>query len=440
MNFRTLTAALALAGAPAAAADFSAWTSSQSYNLHFQATFIDQGHSRIHAPSTGARSVQPYPESDVSVTSTLFFGWRLGRGVELYVDPELSGGQGISGARGMGGIPNAETYRVGNPQPIVKTARLYLQKSFALGGPTEAVDDGPNQLAGLAARDRFTVWAGKFGLMDWFDNNAYSHDPRSQFMNWTLANSGAWDYAADTYGYTWGVAAEYRAAAWAVRAGAAAEPKQANDVDLDRRLGQAHGLTFEAEHASPFESHKGTFRLLLFLNEADMGRYDSAVDLARQTGAVPDVTLSRSYSNTKYGFTSSDDLELAPDWGGFMRLSWNDGRNETWAFDEVDGSAALGTEWTPAAWGREQDRWGAAEAVNILSGPHRRYLAAGGVGFLLGDGSLHYGPELVTETYYRVQVRDWLQVSPDAQFIVNPGYNRARGPVPVWGVRFHVQF
>jgi high affinity Mn2+ porin len=277
-------------------------------------------------------------------------------------------------------------------------------------------------------------------MMDWFDNNAYSHDARTQFMNWSLAGSAAWDYPADTYGYTWGAAAEYHDPAWAVRAAAVAEPRFANQAEIDPDIGRAHGFALEGEHQSPWDGHPGTLRLLLYFNEAHMGSYDQSVALGRRSGAVPDITQTRAYGHAKYGFASSDDLQVTDRLGAFSRLSWDDGRNETWAYDEVDGSAALGLDWTASSWGRPQDHWAVAQVVNVLSNPHRRYLTDGGLGFMLGDGALHYGPEFVTETYYRIQWREWLQVSPDAQFVMNPGYNRARGPIPVWGVRVHVQF
>jgi high affinity Mn2+ porin len=429
-----------LAVQPPAVSSHTAVTGEDRYNIHFQATTIDQGHFPFHAAYTGPNSLQPYAESDVSVTTTFFFGLRLWHGGSFYLNPELSGGQGMSGALGVSGFPNGETYRIGNPQPVIKTARLYAQQVFGLGQDTERVDDGPNQLAGTIPKDRITVIAGKFGMMDWFDNNAYSHDPRSQFMNWNLANSGAWDYPADTFGYTWGVVTEYHVPSWAVRAAAVAEPEYANQIKLDTRIGRANGFAVEGEHQSPWDAHKGTFRFLVYLNQAHMGNYDDAIALGQQSGTTPNIIPTRAYGHTKYGFTSSDDIQLTDTLGAFTRLSWSDGRNETWAYTEADGSVALGLDWTAAAFGRPKDHWGAAELMDVLSSPHRTYLGDGGSGFLLGDGALHYGPEMVTETYYSIQCRDWLKVSPDAQYVVNPGYNRARGPVPVWGVRVHAEF
>lgn len=409
--------------------------SSAAFSAHFQTTVIDQGHARVRAAYTGANSLQPGAESATSVTSTLFLGARLRSGIEVYLDPELAGGRGISGATGMGGIANGETFRVGDPRPTVHTVRLYLKRVFGLGGGTETLDDGQNQVAGTADARRVTVVAGKFSMADFFDGNTYAHDPRSQFLNWTLMDSGAWDYPADTLGYTWGLMGEYRAPGWSARVAAAAEPKSANQLDMDRRIGRAHGLVAELERKTSLGGRPGTTRLLAFLNEARMGSYDAAL---AQPG-TPDVTATRAYGRTKYGAALSADTGLAERLGGFARLSWSDGRDETWAFTEVDASEAFGLEWTPARWGRAQDRWGGALVFDELSGPHRRYLAAGGSGFLLGDGALHYGPEMILETYYRFPLREGLWVSPDAQLIANPGYNRARGPVSIWAVRVHAE-
>ncbi|HXS99041.1 MAG TPA: carbohydrate porin [Elusimicrobiota bacterium] len=418
----------------------AAWADSPAadrFSVHYQATVIDQGDARFTAPYSGPNSLRPDPESATSATSTLFLGARLRPGTEVYANPELTAGSGLSGSRGVAGFPNGETFRIGESAPTVYAARLYLKQMFGLGGETEALAEGPNQVADAVAARRLTVVAGKFGLADYFDGNAYAHDPRSQFMNWTLMAAGAWDYPADTRGYTWGLMLEYREPEWAVRGAAVAEPKQANMLDFDRRIGRADGSVIEGEHELRLiDGRRGTARLLVYLNQARMGNYDQA--LARP--GVPDVTATREYGRTKYGASFNADHELTESLGGFTRASWSDGRNETWTFTEVDASQSLGVEWTPARWNRPQDRWGTAAVVNELSSSHRRYLANGGSGFLLGDGALHYGPEMIAETYYRCEVREHLFVSPDYQLLVDPGYNRSRGPVSVWALRVHAEF
>ena len=441
MNWLLLGLCLA---APARANDAAVSTQAATdsrYTLHYQATVIENGDARFAAPYSGPNSLQPSPQRAVSVTSTLFMGMRFIPGTEVYLNPELSGGRGISGATGVAGQMNGEIYRVGDAAPVVSTARLFVRQVFGFGGETEKIDDGLNQVAGTAATRRLTVVAGKFSLVDYFDANAYSHDPRSQFLNWTLMSPGAWDYPADTRGYTWGAMAEWHQPEWAARAAFVAEPKQANQLDLDRRVGRANGSVVEGEHQLHFiGGRKGAARLLVYVNQSDMGNYDQAIANAARAGGIPNVVSTRKYGRTKYGFSFNADQELTDSLGGFARGSWSDGRNETWAFTEVDASEALGVEWKPARWGRADDRWGAAFVSNELSGPHRRYLADGGYGFLLGDGALRYGPEMIAETYYRFPVREHLFVSPDYQFVVNPGYNRDRGPAQVWALRVHAEF
>ena len=423
-------------GAAAAAEEVPA-----RFTLHYQATVIEQGDARFTAPYSGPNSLQPNPQEAVSITSTLFMGMKLVPGTEVYLNPELSAGRGISGAFGLGGPTNGEIYRVGDPAPVVSTARLLVHQVFGFGSETEKLEDGPNQIAETVATRRLTVVAGKFSLVDYFDANAYSHDPRSQFLNWTLMSAGAWDYPADTRGYTWGAMTEWHDPEWAVRGAVVAEPKQANQLDMDRRVGRANGSTVEGEHQLHLiDGRKGAARLLGYLNQADMGNYGEAIANASQTGGIPNVVSTRKYGRTKYGFSFNGDQELTDALGGFVRGSWSDGRNETWAFTEADASEALGVEWKPARWGRRDDRWGVAAVANQLSGPHRRYLADGGDGFELGDGALRYGPEMIAETYYRFPVREHLFVSPDYQFIVNPGYNRDRGPAQVWALRVHAEF
>lgn len=388
--------------------------------VHFQETVIDQGHPDFHAAYTGTNSQKPGYESDTSLSSTLFAAAKLTDRTALRFDPEVSGGEGMSGVLGIAGFPNGETFRIGNPQPTVRVARAYVEQ--VVGSERQA-----------------TLWAGKFSMTDFFDGNAYAHDARGQFFNWTLVDSGALDFAADTFGYTWGAAGEYRAGSWSWRAAAVEEPRQANQVQLDQNIARAHEFAAEIQRDLKSDAHPGALRLTVFFNQAHMGHYDEAVRLGQLTATTPDIKQTRAY-RSKYGFASSDDLQLTDTLGGFVRLSANDGNNETWAYTEVDGSAAAGLQWTPSRIGRSADRAGLAEVVNLLWQPHRRYLEAGGLGFMLGDGGLDYGPEWVSEAYYRIQVNEWLQVTPDMQLVVNPGYNASRGPIPVWAIRAHIEF
>ncbi len=416
--------------APGSLDGLGAWTS------HFQATTVSQYHPSFTAPYSGPNSLDPKSEYDTSLTSTLFLGMRVAPGLELYVNPELQAGSGFSGTTGLAAFPNGEIYRVSTPYPALNLSRLFAQWVIGLGGAVETVDDDVNQVAGSRAVDRLTLVAGKFSLNDYFDQNAYSHDPRSQFLNWALMDNGAWDYAADTRGYTEGVYAELNRAAWAVRFAEVLEPTEANQETRQWNVFLAQSENLEVETRWAGGSHPGKLRLLAFCNHADMGNYAAALGAS---GGAPDVVATRSAASVKYGFGLNLEQQLTPDLGLFMRAGWNDGHTETWAFTEIDRSASAGLQFSGAAWNRPLDHAGLATIVDGLSPWHEAYLAAGGSGFILGDGALDYAPETVLEAYYSVAQVRGVTLSPDYQFFENPAYNRARGPVNVFSLRFHYE-
>jgi high affinity Mn2+ porin len=406
----------------------------ENLQAHFQATVVTQAHPSFDAPYSGANSLNPDPEHETTVTATLFLGARLWKGAEGYVDPELSGGSGLSKGFGVAGFPNGEAFRVGNPEPHVFLARLFLRQTVGVSTERENVESDQNQLAGTRPARRIVVTLGKLALSDIFDDNSYSHDPRTGFMNWADWTQGAWDYPADTRGYTWGAVVEYVAPGWALRAGGALEPKEANQLAMDHDVRRAHGLVVEGEHAYRLLGKAGKIRLLGFSNRARMGNYRDAI---RET-APPDVVSTRRRGRSKWGLGANVEQPLTDRSGVFARLSWNDGRNESWAYAEIDRSACAGIVDHPNWWGREKDEVGAALIANGLSAAHRDYLAAGGYGFMIGDGRLRYGPEEIAEAYAKA-VFGSISGTLDYQFIQNPAYNRDRGPVHVFGFRLHVE-
>jgi high affinity Mn2+ porin len=410
-------------------------TEAESWNAHFQATVLPEAHGGFSAPYTGPQSLRPDPDFETSLTSTLYLGAKVWPGAQAYLDPELSGGSGLSGTQGMAGVLNAETAHVGNPAPQVNLARVYLQQVFSLGGEFETLSSDENQLAGEVSHDRITVTAGKFSLSDFFDGNSYAHDARTQFFNGALVDNVAWDYAADTKGYTWGLVAELRDGSWSLRLGSALLPVEANGPVLDRDISQSRGDNVELEWRHSSALGDGALRWLAYRNQADMGSYKDALAGPQP----PDVILSRQEGRIKVGFGLSAEQALGANGGCFMRLGWNDGQTETWAYTEADSTLSLGLQWKGAAWGREKDQWGLAAVANGLSNDHRDYLAAGGSGFLLGDGALNYGPEEIAETYYSISLLPSLAFSFDVQGVQNPGYNRDRGPLVVAGARIHLE-
>jgi high affinity Mn2+ porin len=408
----------------------------EDWSYHFQTTVVLQGRGAMESPYAGPHSFSANRENATSVTSTLFFGRRLWKNAAIYVDPELSGGTGLSSTLGIAGAPNGETTRVSTTSPKAYIARLYFEQSLDLGTEDEAVPPDQNQLGGRQRTERLTFTVGKLAAGDIFDDNAYSHDPRTQFLNWSLMTNGAWDYPADARGYTYGVAAQLIQKDWALRYGIFAMPEEANGFTFDTNLAHAHGQSLEAEVDYSLFDRPGKVRLMGYLNNAHMGNYRKTID---DPSLNMDITQSRTYS-IKFGVTLNAEQKITDDLGAFTRLGWNDGRTETFAFTEIDQTFQAGLSLQGAAWQRPEDTIALAVVVNGISEDHRDYLAAGGLGFLLGDGRLTYGPETILEFYYQARLAKTLFVSFDYQFVENPGYNRDRGPVSIFGIRVHVEF
>jgi high affinity Mn2+ porin len=406
------------------------------YSAHGQTTIVTQTHDVFPALYTGTNSLRPVEGSPTSLTSTLFLAARLWESGELLINPEIAGGLGFSNTTGVAGFPNGEITRVGLPEPTPYFARFALRQTFGLGGTQELVEDGPNQIAGLRDIDRVTVTLGKLTATDIADDNRYSHDPRTQFLNWSLIYNGAWDYPANVRGYTYGLAVELNRRDWAVRYGIFAEPAFANGAPLDPHFLNANGQVVEVEERYCLGEHPGKLRLLAFLNHAHMGNYNQAL---AEMPVNPDVTLTRVY-RFKYGFGVNFEQEATKDLGLFGRLGWDDGHSEAWAFTEIDRTASLGLVLKGTAWCRPDDEVGLAGVINGLAGPHRHYLGAGGLGFIIGDGQLRYGPEEILELYYNFQIHKGIDLTLDFQEINHPAYNRDRGPVSVGSIRVHFEF
>ena len=408
------------------------------FDLHFQLTTVTQFHPSFEAPYSGRNSLSPHSEHETTVTSTLFLGARLWKGAELYVNPELSGGSGLSHTLGVAGFPNGEAFRVGDAQPRIYLGRLMLRQTLAVGSETEPVEEDANQLGGKRPVSRWTLTVGKFGIGDFFDGNTYSHDPRTQFLNWADWTAGAWDYSADTRGYTWGFVIERDGPDWAARFAATTEPEVANGLQFDTDLLHAYALSAELERRYRVDGKPGAARLLLFYNRANMGNYREAIEQAG--GQAPDVTATRRVGRAKWGFVVNLEQAVGSAWGLFLRGSWNDGHNEAWAYAEIERSFTAGGLWKGAVPGRADDEAGIAFIVDGLSSDHRDYLAAGGYGFMIGDGRLSYGPETIAELYYQAALIPHLWLALGYQFVWRPAYNSDRGPAHVLGARLHAEF
>ena len=409
----------------------------------FQTTYIWQSKPAFRAAYSGVNSLSAAREKSYSFTGTAFLGARLGTGTELYFNPELVQGVPMSGLTGLGGLSNGELQKTAGPNPLLYRARLFLRQTWGKGGEREQVEADLNQLAGTRDKNRVVLTAGNLAASDIFDNNAYAHDARTQFMNWSFLTHGAYDFAADARGYSWGAALEYIQDGWALRAGRFAQPKSSNGLALDFRLFTHYGDQIELEKSYSLAGQPGKARLLAFRNVSVMGGFRDALADGTANAIAPDVGRVRTL-RSKRGWGLAVEQALTSDLGVFGRYAANDGRSEAYAFAEIDQSLSAGAILSGAAWGRAQDAVGVAYARNGLSDAHRDYLAAGGNGFFVGDGKLTYRPESTLEMYYSWAIPSpWTRrsaISLGHQYIRNPAYNADRGPVHVTSVRLHAEF
>jgi high affinity Mn2+ porin len=404
------------------------------WTIHFQATSIGQHHGSFRSLYEGENSLPPHPESRVSLTATIFLGFRVNRHIELVVNPEVAGGRGFGMVTGIAGFTNGEIPRVSSATPTLYAARAFVRTVWALGRETVLVEDGANQIAESVPAERFTTITGKFAVTDYFDSNTYSHDPRKQFMNWALMYNGAWDYSADTRGYTMGSMAELTMKNWSLRVADVLEPTVANGPTFDTRVAKNRGDIVEWERRYTPKGRFGAVRILGFGNHEDAGTYRDAP----RVNGIPDLGPTRRNGTLKYGFGVNVEQGITSAIGVFGRYGWNDGKTETWAFTEIDRSVSGGISINGKLWKRKRDQVGVAGARNTISGDHRVFLAEGGMGFIIGDGRLdHYRPENIIEAYYAWQVTKQWTITADIQHVGNPAYNADRGPVSAGTIRLH---
>ncbi|MBV9658069.1 MAG: carbohydrate porin [Verrucomicrobia bacterium] len=417
-------------------------SSPASWSFHAQNTDILQGVTDFDSPYRGANSLTP-DQTRETVTVTLFIARRLWEGAIVAFDPEYAQGAGLNHTHGVAGFPNGEATKAGSPRGKLDIERLYFSQTIGLGGEQEDIPDARNQPATRKDVSRLSFTIGKLAASDLFDDNAFAHDPRAQFLNWSVWESGAWDYPADAKGYTVGLSAELNQKAWALRYGAFQLPRVANGLALANDVFRTLAQVLEWEGRYKLRERGGKIRLLAFANRAPMGRYDDALSAfrANPNGGPADVTPFRA-PHWKYGGAVNVEQEVAEGFGAFLRLSIADGQTENWAFTDIDRSATAGLSLKGTCWGRTDDTVGLAGSINGLSVAHRDYFAAGGLGILVGDGRLNYAPEEILEFYYDAKVTPlaFAHLMFDYQFIRNPGYNHDRGPANVLSTRLHLEY
>ena len=428
-------------GQNAPAGDTGNISGSPNWELHLQSTFVGGGYPAFPALYSGTNSLAAHAQFKETFSASAFLGVRLWDGGELYYNPELLQGFGLSDTVGAGGFPNGEAQKSGFPYPRYNTSRLFLRQTFGLGGEQETLESAANQLSDKVDVSRLTVQAGKFSVKDLFDGNTYSSDSRVHFLNWAMWAAGAFDYPADKVGLTWGATAELNQKNWALRTGYFLVPDVSNSNDFDMALFKRGGYMAELETRWSLFSQPGKLRVTGWVNSTFSGGYGDALALAAATPGldINDAIAQDRASRIKYGYIFNVEQAVMENVGVFGRWSWNDGHNEIMAFTDIDSSLSGGISIKGKAWGRPDDTIGIGGAINGLSKDHRDYLAAGGLGILVGDGALNYRKEQILETYYGFALAKQTIVTLDYQFLVNPGYNADRGPAHVFSARIHTE-
>jgi carbohydrate-selective porin OprB len=409
-----------------------------------QLTYNWQKHPAYQAAYSGPNSIISSGEKMYTFTMDAYLGFRPWKDGEIYLTPEISLGVPFStNLVGLGGFTNGEITRAAGTNPTLYRQKLFLRQIWNNGGGIQHVEANLNQLAGSIDKNRFVLTVGNFSTLDVFDPNTYAKDPRTQFMNWSNWTYAAYDYAADARGFGWGFAAEWYHEDWALRFGRMTGPKDPNGLPLDYALGKHYGDQFEIEHAHTLYERPGKVRMLGWRNRARLASFDDALAWLNthpgpHTG--PDAIYAvRGTDKIKYGLGVNVEQEISDSTGFFLRAMQADGRTETYAFTEVDGSISSGFTIKGNNWGRGEDAIGLSLACNTLSNERRRFLEAGGISFFIGDGKLNYRAETIFEVYYSLNLGKSMWLTTDYQRIQNPAYNADRGPIDVYAVRFHAE-
>jgi len=408
-----------------------------NFAFHAQATYLNQFVPPFRSPYLGTNSLIPNQGRETSDV-TFYAGARLWQGAEVWFNPELDQGFGLSSSVGAAGFPSGEAYKVGADYPYTRIQRLFLRQTIDLGGDEQKVDANLNQFSGKQTADRLVLTVGKIGIGDIFDTNKYAHDPRGDFMNWTLIDTGTFDYAADAWGYTVGAAAEWYTGPWTLRAGVFDLSVVPNSTMLDSRFDQ-YQVIGEVERRYNLFDQPGKIAVTGYVTRGRMGSFSDAIALAAITGGPADISAVRRY-NSRPGIGFNLEQQIVENVGLFMRGGIANGQREPYEFTDVDRTIAAGLSLDGKMWSRTGDTFGIAGVVNDISPIHQAFLNAGGLGILVGDGQLpNPGLEKIIEAYYSLPVL-WSKLTFDYQLITNPGYNRDRGPVSVFGVRAHWQY
>src|SRR6202047_4923999 len=411
----------------------------ETWAIHGQSTITWLLQPAFRSPYQGPHSLRPAANGRETIDATLYAGVRPWPGAEIWINPEVDQGFGLSNTFGVAGYVSGEAYKIGKAEPYFTVQRGFLRQTINLGGETEKLDPGLNQLGGTQTANRVVFTIGKFSIVDIFDTNAYAHDPRNDFLNWSIIDQGAFDYAANAWGFTYGAAGEWYQDWWTVRAGVFDLSQAPNTIALSNGFGQGQFVA-ELEERHKVRDQPGKLKFLYWLTRGNLGTYLDAIALGSATGQTPSTGAVRSF-RTKDGFGLNLEQQLAPDFGIFARASMSQGTVEEVDFTDINQSISAGLPLTGSRGGGAEATVGLAGAVNRISHQGKLYLAAGGLGGIIGDGQLpNAGPEQILEVYYRVPVFSFAHLTVDYQFINHPAYNRDRGPVSIFAIRAQVGF
>ena len=412
----------------------------EQWAIHGQTTYTQQFQPAFRSPYQGPQSLSPAANGRETFDATIYGGFRPWQGAEIWVNPEVDQGFGVGNSFGVAGYVSGEAYKLGETDPYYRMARVFFRQTIDLGGETQKVDPDLNQLGGSQTANRVVLTVGKIAVVDLFDTNKYAHDARNDFLNWSVLDVGTFDYAADAWGATYGAAAEWYQDWWAARIGLFDMSKEPNSIALSLPLFHQDQFVAEVEERHTLWDQPGKLKFLYWLTRGNMGAYSDAIALAAATGTTPSTAAVRNY-RSKYGVVLNLEQQLMPDLGFFARAGWTQGGIEEYDFTDINQSIQMGLSLTGTRWGRPDDTVGLAGVVNQISRQANQYLAAGGLGGIIGDGQLPMaGPEQIIETYYSYAAFSFAKVTADYQFVNNPAYNRQRGPVSVLALRLHAEF
>ena len=412
----------------------------EQWAIHGQTTYTQQLQPAFRSPYQGPQSLPANANGRETFDATVYLGVRPWQGAEIWFNPEADQGFGLGNSFGVAGYLSGEAYKLGQDDPYYRMARAFFRQTIDLGGEIQKLDPDLNQLGGTQTANHIVLTIGKLSVVDIFDTNKYAHDPRQDFLNWSILDVGSFDYAADAWGSTYGAAAEWYQGRYAVRVGLFDLSSVPNSIALSLPLLHQTQFVAELEERHTLWDQPGKLKVLYWLSRGNLGTYSDALALAAATGTTPSTQAVANY-RSKYGLGFNLEQQVAADLGLFVKGGWSQGDVEEDDFTDINASVAVGLSLTGARWGRSDDTVGLAGVINEISAIGSQYLAAGGLGGIIGEGRLiKSGPETILETYYSFAAFSFAKLTGDYQFINNPAYNQQRGPVSVLALRLHAEF